>query len=1093
MKLLTLRFKNLNSLEGEWLIDFSRAEYEQNGIFAISGPTGAGKTTLLDAICLALYGRTPRLDTISQSQNEIMSRQHSECFAELKFQTPEGVYSASWSQRRAHNRVDGNLQQIKRELFDVASGKLLSSRIAEINQLIATICGLDFERFTRTMLLAQGRFADFLNAKEEERSPILEQITGTQIYSDISIKVHQIKSREEKKLAELTAVLEGIKPLSAEEVDELHHALHRVQLKLSQIDQQQQTVNQLIQWWEACAKARDNAHKLRQALEQCITDEQNFAPHAAALALANKTLPLIKAHTELQGLRHNLQNDQKALSELRPKLSAAMSKQEQTKAEYLRLSTQCSQHSQFLEQQRKTFTAVRHLDSEIKQKNELVTRGQTNLKRTNELLKNATTTLAQDQHHYQEIKSEIVDRCQCFLQRGYTLELLNQEIATQEAESLLAALHTQPEIAELTRRLEQAKESLHNLEMIAELIQRYDTQNAKLIQATQNRTRLIETRDTLKTDKTQLQQQLELCEAKVAQYDAEHKLALSRQSLEQHRAALVDGSPCPLCGALEHPLAEDELADPESTAQRLTQAKEAEKQAENSLNRKIQQSTRLDAELQSLEQQLNNHAKELEQFLDKVVAKQHLLIPLLASGNSSLSRSELKEVLRTSTITPTAFESHKEQINRQITTLNGELAFRNNCQRWSNNIRVQIEGLQVRIKGTQELIRNYQADAETHQAHLKNTRSELEKLQEQRHTLFEKNDPNTVEERLNQQLLQLESLLKQQDRAKQAVESAFISLNQQIKSLEENTARLDARLQEAEPQFKHQLKQQAFDSEACYLTACMDEEKRLDLDQQQRTLSERRHLLNEQLQQNEETLLDLAKQYPESPQDIALCRSEYAQLEQQKAELNAAKGRDSERLNHHLEAQSRLTEQHQRITRQEQETQRWRLLHELIGSADGKKYRNFAQSLTFELVLHYANAQLSHMSDRYSLRINPEPGSKLELFVEDHYQGAELRSVKNLSGGESFIVSLALALGLSQMVSGNMRLESLFLDEGFGTLDEDSLDIALSSLANLHRSGKTIGIISHVAALKERISTQIQVIPMSGGRSRLEGPGITAL
>ena len=168
-------------------------------------------------------------------------------------------------------------------------------------------------------------------------------------------------------------------------------------------------------------------------------------------------------------------------------------------------------------------------------------------------------------------------------------------------------------------------------------------------------------------------------------------------------------------------------------------------------------------------------------------------------------------------------------------------------------------------------------------------------------------------------------------------------------------------------------------------------------------------------------------------------------------------------------------------------------MHDLIGSADGKKYRNFAQSLSFELVLHYANAQLAQMNDRYSLRINPELGSKLDLFVEDHYQGAELRSVKNLSGGESFIVSLALALGLSQMVAGNMRLESLFLDEGFGTLDEDSLDIALSSLANLHRSGKTIGIISHVAALKERISTQIQVIPMSGGRSRLEGPGVRAM
>ena len=192
----------------------------------------------------------------------------------------------------------------------------------------------------------------------------------------------------------------------------------------------------------------------------------------------------------------------------------------------------------------------------------------------------------------------------------------------------------------------------------------------------------------------------------------------------------------------------------------------------------------------------------------------------------------------------------------------------------------------------------------------------------------------------------------------------------------------------------------------------------------------------------------------------------------------------------HLEAVSRVAEQNKLIEDQEKETNRWRMLHELIGSADGKKYRNFAQNLTFELVLHYANLQLNQMSDRYSLCIDNRLDSKLELTVEDHYQGDEIRSIKNLSGGESFIVSLALALGLSQMVSGSMQLQSLFLDEGFGTLDEDSLDIALSSLSNLQQSGKTIGIISHVAALKERISTQIQVIPMSGGRSRLEGPGV---
>ena len=167
------------------------------------------------------------------------------------------------------------------------------------------------------------------------------------------------------------------------------------------------------------------------------------------------------------------------------------------------------------------------------------------------------------------------------------------------------------------------------------------------------------------------------------------------------------------------------------------------------------------------------------------------------------------------------------------------------------------------------------------------------------------------------------------------------------------------------------------------------------------------------------------------------------------------------------------------IDAQKNECRRWENLHELIGSADGKKYRNFVQGLTFEMMIGHDNRQLKKMTDRYLLiRDDAQP---LELNVIDNYQAGEIRSTKNLSGGESFIVSLALALGLSQMASKNVRVDSLFLDEGFGSLDEDALDTALETLASLQHDGKLIGVISHVAAIKERISTQIQVVPDTGG------------
>jgi len=138
-------------------------------------------------------------------------------------------------------------------------------------------------------------------------------------------------------------------------------------------------------------------------------------------------------------------------------------------------------------------------------------------------------------------------------------------------------------------------------------------------------------------------------------------------------------------------------------------------------------------------------------------------------------------------------------------------------------------------------------------------------------------------------------------------------------------------------------------------------------------------------------------------------------------------------------------------------------------------------------MVSHANRQLADMSDRYLLiRDDLQP---LELNVVDNYQAGEIRSTRNLSGGESFMVSLALALGLSRMASRNVRVDSLFLDEGFGTLDEEALDGALTTLSALHQENKVIGIISHVPALKDRISTQISVTPLSGGRSTISGPG----
>ena len=363
---------------------------------------------------------------------------------------------------------------------------------------------------------------------------------------------------------------------------------------------------------------------------------------------------------------------------------------------------------------------------------------------------------------------------------------------------------------------------------------------------------------------------------------------------------------------------------------------------------------------------------------------------------------------------------------------------------------------------------------------------QVESLSASRRELFGERNADREEKRLAEAADRAGRAFEKAREEYGKIEKEIGALKEKIALLKEKTGKRAEELAQAEGNLAERISKAGFEDEAGYLSACLTEEARESLADREKALVKEKTELDARRRDKAEALAaERERRLTDQPgetlrETIGACDSDLRQI---RVDIGGITNSLSENEKLKEKQQDRL----RTLDARKKECARWDDLHLLIGSADGKKFRNFAQGLTFEMMTVHANRQLRKMTDRYLLI--RDPSQPLELNVIDNYQAGEIRSTKNLSGGESFIVSLALALGLSQMASRNVRVDSLFLDEGFGTLDDEALETALSTLAGLHQEGKLIGVISHVPALKERIGTQIQVTPGTGGRSSLTGPG----
>ena len=1077
MRIEKIRFRNLNSLVGEWEIDLTHPAFASEGIFAITGPTGSGKTTILDAVCLALYGRTPRLNRVTKSGNEIMSRQTGECFAEVIFRTGAGCFRCHWSQRRARKKPDGELQAPKHEIADGETGALFESKIRGVAGQIEEATGMDFDRFTRSMLLAQGGFAAFLQAAPDERAPILEQITGTEIYSHISMEVHERRREERERLNLLQAETAGITVLQPEEEEALRRDL------AEKVREEEATAGRLeitaksLNWLTALEGLEQEISGLREEETELQGEWTAFEPHLERLHRALRAASLEGAHATLEALRKQQSDDSEALKAEQESLPELESRAREGAQALLEAELVTIRAKEELNRAAPLIAKVRSLDQRLADRRNALSDLDEECRQDGGSLEKAR----ESRDEKSELLAGEADRLKIaerWLEEHRQDEWLAGGLAGVE-EQVNALVFRQKDMADGETALERAADTLRQAKTKLE----------------ECRERTGAGRGDLEAVSEELRREQEalahLLDGRLLREYRAEKEALLREmaflariaELEDYRARLEDGKACPLCGSLEHPFAEGNVPLPDETEGKISILEKLIGEAEEREAAVL----RLEKAEAAARQLVTDGEKDEGAALSAKTAAEKALA-LSAEGLEKLRGDCLRlQSLLENRLQPLGISEIPEG---DLLSLAGSL--RERLKSWQEKVREKTEIekkiglLESDLKWLDGTLETLTRALDEKKKRLETLLNEYDRLLDERKELYGEKDPDGEEHRLKDALEAAGEAEKKARDLRDGLKERADGAKSRVESLNRIILRRQPEVNRAEAAFSAGLSAAGFEGEEEFLEARLEAEQRNALSAGKKDLEDRRTALAARRTDRERKLAEeRARQVTDEPLEVL--ENRFRECEDALKTLREEVSGLRHRLNENAAARERVKEKKAALEAQGRECRRWDSLHELIGSADGKKYRNFAQGLTFDMMIGQANRQLQKMSDRYLLvRDREQP---LELNVVDGYQAGEIRSTKNLSGGESFIVSLALALGLSSMASRNVRVDSLFLDEGFGTLDEEALDTALETLAGLQQDGKLIGVISHVPALKERISARIEVVPRTGGRSRITGPG----
>ena len=1178
MKILGVKFKNINSLTGEWEIRFDQSPISDTGLFAIVGPNGSGKSSILDAITLGLYGETARLGI---PEPGMLNPQGKESYAEVTFSVLDHCYCSRWSIAQATETPAVS----DMSLFSLNGDKtLMESRSIPVRNRIAELTGLDFKRFCRSILLTQGDFSAFLHALDSERAEILEKIIGPEMLSEMETSIRTQAERETDRLHRLKEEAAGFPTPDKGRESEIRQSMEQAEEEIHIIDRDMAMLRDMESWLERMTQDPDAHQRAAEALRLAETQYAEARSHYERIEQARPAGSFREGLTQLELLKARAETIQEQIRQQTAQTPDEADRLSQLETRLADIRRELAAAGQLLTERSEDLSAAASLDRDIAEIEALFLKTVTRLE-----------AIAREQRDTVRMQSEQEDKerqCEARMaELGQWIESNDADAALDAEipviESLLNQIVTSRQEIETNRKLritaikdeERSVGRLQSLEAAVLKIQdQTDILKARRFQQ-DGRLQAIyggETKAGLKTAIERSIQELAACKHLVriarkassfknvpdelAEYQARMDSLTESVSSEQsrlqaledqihqrntirrfdaERSALEQGKPCPLCGASHHPFLEAGMLDFSELDDIVREREERirgleteravfEKKAQNLLSRNsVLESFRNEwsercaavdhawdfGDSTSPKERIDavRHATRVARSKirsawwvswrvrwtdrrltrkNEALAKRRYILDQALEQNQSHRKETARidaELILLEERANTARVELGHRLERLLETLpepGQELQPVERLQERLDNYRSKIQARNsvadelLRLRSYQqsfsEIRDQLQAESEILTAEGETLQRKLTTLKADRESRYGVLDPGAERRELESRI---ESLASEEMALSRELDSLRVRLAADREALERMHHQLQDIRQEAETAERILLEQSSaagFDT----MDAIREEISVLQGE------SEISRLLADADAARTAARQSLADLEPKHPTEDS--------LETVQWKISDALKRLQERTQE-IDSGERILEQYRQTEREYRELLQAIAVQEKVCDeavavrnalkAQGDSGTNLHHILMQQL-LDETNRHLTALSSgRYTLKPSGENG--LGLHIEDALQSGEQRPVKTLSGGESFLVSLCLALGLSNMAAQRHKIDSLFLDEGFGALDDEMLYKVMAALKNLRADGKTVGIVSHVKRLAQEIPTQIRLEKEPGGSSRL--------